>query len=93
MTCERKEEERIDSEEEDEKKRIEMKKATKLYMYIGETSRSVYERGLEHMRDCQELKKESHLVKHFFDVHGDEELESMESGMRIARATKTAFNR
>ena len=93
LTCERREEEKINMEEEDEQIRKEKKKAIRLHMYVGESSRSIYERGLEHIRDCQELKKESHMIKHYFDHHEEEELEDMEFGMRIARTTRTAFNR
>ena len=80
-------------EEQDEKKRKEMKKDIRLYLYIGETSRSVYERGLEHSRDFNEMKKDSHMIKHYFDKHEEEDIENMKFGMRIARTTRTAFNR
>ena len=80
-------------EEEDEKKRKEKKRGMSLYLYVGETSRSIYERGLEHLRDCEEMKADSHMIKHYFDKHEEEDLETMTFGMRIARATKTAFNR
>ena len=39
------------------------------YKYIGESSRSLYERGLEHQRDLSEMKMDSHMLKHFFDKH------------------------
>ena len=85
--------EEIENEEEDEEKRKRMKKEIKLFKYIGETSRSIYERGLEHIRDFRELKKESHMIKHYFDQHEEEELDEMEFGMKISRTTKSAFNR
>ena len=55
--------------------------------------RSVYERGLEHIRDKEEMKKESHIIKHYFDKHEDEDLDNLEFGIKIVRTTKTAFNR
>ena len=53
----------------------------------------MYERGLEHLRDYEELKKESHMVKHFCDVHPEEDLDSVVFGCRIVKQSRTAFNR
>ena len=35
----------------------------KLYKYIGESSRSMYERGLEHQNDREGLKADSHIKR------------------------------
>ena len=53
----------------------------------------MYERGLEHLRDLNEMKAESHMLKHFFKHHEGEELSSMKFGARIVKAARTAFNR
>ena len=37
--------------------------------YTGETSRSLYERVKEHLRDAKDLQKDSHIVKHWFLDH------------------------
>ena len=39
----------------------------KLYKYIGETSKSCFERGSEHLRDANSLKKGSHILKHIIE--------------------------
>ena len=44
----------------------------KLYKYIGESSRSGYERGLEHQKDLQDQKMDSHMLRHFFSSHEGE---------------------
>ena len=93
ITCENKAIEEIDKEDIEDKEKNKRKKEIKLHMYIGESSRSAYERGLEHTRDCTEMKKESHMIKHYFEYHEKEELENMEFGMKILRTPKTAFNR
>ena len=93
ISCEEKEIEKLENEEEDENTKKEKKKKIKKYKYIGETSRSVYERGLEHLRDCEELKKDSHMVKHYFDQHEGEEIEKMEFGMKVLKACRSAFTR
>ena len=37
--------------------------------YTGETSRSVFERVKEHYGDMESLRKDSHMVKHWFTSH------------------------
>ena len=44
-----------------------------LYKYVGETSRSVFERGLEHSRDSRLYSTSSHFLKHYLDRHVGEE--------------------
>ena len=92
-TCERREEEIIEEKYEKEEERNTEKRKIKRYKYIGESSRSGYERGLEHIRDWKELKKESHMVKHYFSVHEGENPEEMEFHMRIIKTHRSAFNR
>ena len=70
---------------EDEKEKKERTRKIRLYKYIGETARSSYERSLEHIRDFFEMKPDSHLLKHYLDVHKDEEMEDMEIGTRIVK--------
>ena len=41
-------------------------------LYVGETARSVAERALEHWRDAETGKEESHMVEHQVDSHGGE---------------------
>merc|ERR1712154_560950 len=77
----------------DEEEKREKLREIRLHKYIGETSRSMYERGLEHQRDLAELKPESHMLKHYFEHHSKEELEKMKFGARIIKPARTAFNR
>ena len=69
------------------------KSEIKLHKYVGESSRSFYERGLEHERDLTEMKPQSHMLKHYFEQHSEEKLEEMEFGGRIVRQCRSAFNR
>ena len=41
----------------------------------------------------EELKPDSHMVKHYFDQHQEEEIEDMRFGARIVKQARTAFNR
>ena len=93
MTCERKAEEMIREEEPNEEQGKEKIKKIQRYIYIGETARSAYERGLEHLRDYEELKLDSHMLKHFVELHEGEDMDKMEFGMRIIKEARSAFER
>ena len=71
------------------------KKKIKRYIYIGETNRSVFERGLEHQNDVVACKTSSHILRHLLDQHEEEETEweTIRFGMKIIRNTRTAFER
>ena len=92
-SCERKEIKNIEESTEDEEERKVKIRRIKLYKYIGESSRSGYERGLEHQKDLKDLKMDSHMLKHYFSSHENEELREMEFGMRLVKSHRTAFNR
>ena len=62
-------------------------------LYIGETGKSSYERGKQHLSDAQQLKPSSHMLKHFLDCHEEEKLESMKFSMKIRTGAKSAFER
>ena len=93
MNCEKKEMEKIVDEEDDEEKLKEKIKKIKLHKYIGETARSAYERGLEHLGDFESMKLDSHIMKHFLDMHEGERMEDIKFGMRICKAANSAFDR
>ena len=94
ITCEEKEKEKIENSEDlDEKEKKEKIKNIKLFTYIGESSRSMYERGLEHVTAMEEMKPDSHMLKHYLDEHEDLKLEEMIFGGRILKQASSAFNR
>ena len=62
-TCYEKEKEKIEKEEKDEKERKRKISQIKIYKYVGETSRSIYERAIEHQNDMEQLKPGSHFLK------------------------------
>ena len=62
--------------------------------YIGESGRSGYERGREHVEDLNNLNETSHLLKHYILEHQDEmKVEQMEFGMRIRSNFTRAIER
>ena len=58
--------------------------------YVGETSRSTYQRGREHQKEVDEAKRSHPLVSHFQKVHqGNKQIILM----RTVRETRTAMER
>ena len=94
MTCKEKEEERIQMDAgDDHKKAQEGIAKMKLHKYIGETSRSSYERSQEHIDDMRQLKPSSHLLRHALDQHEGEQRSCIKFGMVIIKFTRTSFKR
>ena len=56
----------VDTSENQKKKR---KKDDFKVKYIGETKKSGYERGKDHMRQLKSLDERSHLLKHLVEKH------------------------
>ena len=94
MSCEEKDREEWEKNREEEgKTEVGRREELPLYKYVGESSRSLYERGLEHLRDLEELKADSHMLKHYFAKHAEENVEDMKFGARIIKQASSAFNR
>ena len=68
-------------------------KDVKLHIYIGESSRSGFERGGEHLAASRLLDKGSHILKHFLEYHREEDFENLKFGMKAVRFHKSAFER
>ena len=47
------------------------KPSARIGVYIGESSRSLHERALEHVRDAEAFCPKSHIVKHWMSAHPD----------------------
>ena len=45
------------------------KKKIKIHKYIGESTKSAFERGQEHLADRRSLNLRSHMLKHAVDMH------------------------
>ena len=91
--CERVEMEKIEAETEPGKERERRIKQIKQYKYIGETSRSVYERSREHVGDMEQLKPSSHLLKHIIDKHENDNPSEIKFELKIIKYTKSSWNR
>ena len=97
-TCEDREKERIEKESKEERKDEIVKNkgensGVKLHKYVGETGRSVYERGKEHKKDRIKWDKGSHMLKHIVEEHEEEDDTEIKFRMRIIRNHRSAFER
>ena len=94
LTCETNEKERIaEICGDDEKKKEEMESNMKVPKYVGETGRSAYERGYEHLDQLASLNKKSHMLRHMLDQHSESDFSEVRWGMFILRYKRTAFDR
>ena len=59
-------------------------------LYIGETSRSIYERSKEHWADWRRAKEGSHMRKHQEEAHGGA---NPKFCMRVVKSFRSALSR
>ena len=45
-------------------------------VYVGETSRTIYEHAREHLRDSKAKEEDSHIAKHWEEKHKGEKMPS-----------------
>ena len=93
ISCEEKEIAKIKNETEDEKERKSRIAKIKLHKYVGETARTTFERGFEHINDKKQLSSKSHMLKHCLEMHREEKMDEVEFGIRTVRHTRTSFER
>jgi hypothetical protein len=85
---------KIEEKKEGEKEKIEgEKEELKLYKYIGETNRSAFERGFEHLDDLRLINPGSHLLKHILEKHESSDIEEIEFGMKVVKFHRSSFER
>ena len=85
-TCQLRDEKTAEEAEEDTK-------SIKLYKYIGESSRSGFLRGKNHLDDARLLSTSSHMLKHFILKHQDDRPEEMIFRMKVICFKKSAYER
>ena len=60
-------------------------------LYLGESARSLHERALEHWRDAEANKEESHMVQHQASVHGGDE--QPQFAFKVIKKCKSSLER
>ena len=94
MECQDVEYGKIDEDEElDDDQKTSKKGELALFKYIGESSRSAYERAWEHKLGLKYINPDSYMLKHGVDIHEGSELDHTRYGMKILSYTKSAFER
>ena len=68
-----------------------MKKDIRMYKYIGETSRSPYERAWEHEQGMLSLNPGSYMLKRCVDQHEGEEIDPTQFGIKVVKFTTSLF--
>ena len=94
LTCEETEKENIRNICGNDMEKIrEMEKKIVIPKYVGESGRSAYERGYEHLDQLASLNKKSHMLRHMVDKHEGEDFSKVHWGMFITRFKRSAFER
>ena len=93
ITCERLELDKIEEQDLGEHEKTELKRKIKKYKYVGETGRSAYERGWEHLNDLAQLRTSSHMLKHCIGVHENSDMGEIQFGMKVIQYSKSSFER
>ena len=95
LSCEEEMKEKILDEYtgEDAKETENRIKNMKSPVYIGESSRSAYERGYEHLDKLTSLSNKSHLLRHIVQDHQHRDVGEIKWGMFIIEYKRTAFER
>ena len=60
-------------------------------IYVGETSRSIYERTQEHKNDIEALKSSSHVLRHLLDRHENDSWREVEFGAKVLEYTRSSL--
>ena len=84
---------RHDKKLENSEKKITQKNRVYIAKYIGESSRSAYERGKEHVADYKGLNETSHILKHALIAHEGKDIADIEFGMRVTSTFRSALER
>ena len=94
LNCEKEEVDKIDAlEDKNDKEKKDLKKKIVKQKYVGESARSLYERGFEHQHAMTQLRQDSHMLKHALDKHEDEDYTTIKFGIRAMVYCRSSFER
>ena len=93
LTCEERMKTSIEENEGDEEKRKDLITNMEVPRYVGESGRSAYERGFEHLDKLASLHSNSHMLRHLVDAHEGKDFKDVSWGMFIIKFMRTAFER
>ena len=64
-----------------------------IFKYIGESAKSAFERGANHLYDRKNLDMGSHMLKHSIECHEGTDPEKVRFHMKILKYHKSSFER
>ena len=85
-----------DCKDRDEKKAIEDGRDpdnVPLYKYLGESARSSFEQGIEHLNDRRLMNTGSHMLKHLMENHREENHDRIKFRMRVLKYHRSSYER
>ena len=74
-------------------KRKRIDERDEVFRYIGETSRSAWERAEEHWKDLEFKRPKSHMLRHVVEHHQGVEPEKIDFRIQILSSHRSAFER
>ena len=77
----------------DHEKKEELMKNLQIPWYIGETSRSGYERGYEHLDMLTTLSSKAIMLRHMLSKHENKDMSEIKWGMFVTGYIRSAFDR
>ena len=91
--CLEKEEEKLRERIEDDEEYEREKQKIKVWKYIGESSRSTYERAYEHQYGLKNLSTNSYMLKHGIDCHEETATEVGRFHIKVLMFARSSFDR
>ena len=82
-----------ENKETDKERREKKTKKEYTVKYVGETGRSAYERGSEHLSDFMNFDEGSHMLKHYLKYHKEMKMTDVKFGMKVRNIFRTALER
>ena len=70
-----------------------MARRGEIFKYIGETAKSAFERGENHLYDRKNLDLGSHMLKHSIEHHGGADPNDVTFHMKVLKFHKSSFER
>ena len=93
ISCQERDQKKLEEEIKDEKTLKEAIRNMRLHKYLGESHRSPYERGWEHLNDLTGISSDSHMVKHLVNNHEEDDFEDVKFGMKVIQYSTSSFTR
>ena len=93
ITCQEDDIKEMEKETDDKDELAKKVREMRLHKYLGESSRSGFDRGFEHLDALARLEEDSHLLRHLVNNHEGEDFSDVKFGMSVVKYMTTSFMR